>query len=94
MSDHINSSKIQSVDIEAQNYTINGEDIGKGILPKLPKSFIQYIKKPAVVAAQELEITEDEIKDEAMFLECSKREIRNLILEIQKDLNTDYAKRS
>ena len=35
MSDHINSSKIQSVDIEAQNYTINGEDIGKGILPKL-----------------------------------------------------------
>lgn len=58
----------------------------KGILPKLPKSFIQYIKKPAVVAAQELEITEDEIKDEAMFLECSKREIRNLIL--------DYAKRS
>ena len=35
MSDHINSSKIQSVNIEAQNYTINGEDIGKGILPKL-----------------------------------------------------------
>lgn len=35
MSDHINSSKIQSVDIEAQNYTISGEDIGKGILPKL-----------------------------------------------------------
>jgi hypothetical protein len=58
----------------------------KGILPKLPKLFIQYIKKPAVVAAQELEITEDEIKDEAAFLECSKREIRNLIL--------DYAKRS
>ena len=58
----------------------------KGILPKLPKAFIQYVKKPAVVAAQELEITEDEIKDEAAFLECSKREIRNLIL--------DYAKRS
>ena len=58
----------------------------KGILPKLPKAFIQYVKKPAVVAAQTLEITEDEIKDEAMFLECSKREIRNLIL--------DYAKRS
>lgn len=35
MSDHINSSKIQSVNIEAQNYTISGEDIGKGILPKL-----------------------------------------------------------
>ena len=66
----------------------------KGILPKLPKAFIQYIKKPAVVAAQELEITEDEIKDEAMYLECSKREIRNLILEIEKDLTTDYAKRS
>ena len=58
----------------------------KGILPKLPKAFIQYIKKPAVVAAQKLEISEDEIKDEAAFLECSKREIRNLIL--------DYAKRS
>lgn len=58
----------------------------KGILPKLPKSFIQYVKKPSVIAAQELEITEDEIRDEAAFLECSKREIRNLIL--------DYAKRS
>ena len=32
------------------------------------------------------DITEDEIKDEAAFLECSKREIRDLIL--------DYAKRS
>lgn len=58
----------------------------KCILPKLPKVFIQYVKKPAVVAAQELEISEDEIKEEAAFLECSKREIRNLIL--------DYAKRS
>ena len=58
----------------------------KSLFPKLPKAFIQYVKKPAVVAAQELEITEDEIKDEAAFLECSKREIRNLIL--------DYAKRS
>jgi hypothetical protein len=58
----------------------------KGILPKLPKAFIQYVKKPAVIASQELEITEDEIKDEAAFLECSKREIRDLIL--------DYAKRS
>ena len=58
----------------------------KGILPKLPKAFIQYVKKPAVDAAQELQITEDKIKEEAAFLECSKREIRNLILE--------YAKRS
>lgn len=58
----------------------------KGIIPKLPKAFIQYVKKPAVVAAQELEISEDAIKEEAAFLECSKREIRNLIL--------DYAKRS
>lgn len=58
----------------------------KGILPKLPKSFIQYVKKPAVIVAQELEITEDDIREEAVFHECSKREIRNLILE--------YAKRS
>ena len=36
----------------------------KGILPKLPKAFIQYIKKPAVVASQELEITEDDIKED------------------------------
>lgn len=61
-------------------------DCMKNILPKLPKVFIEYIKKPAVVVSQELEISEDEIKDEAAFLECSKREIRNLIL--------DYAKRS
>lgn len=74
------------------NWIPDGEDeemsfkCMKGILPKLPKAFIQYVKKPAVVAAQELEITEDDIREEAAFLECSKREIRNLILE--------YAKRS
>ena len=48
----------------------------KGILPKLPKgSFIQYVKKPAVVAAQELEITEDEIKDEAAFLNAQREKL-------------------
>lgn len=35
MSDHINTSKIQSVEINSQSYYIDGEDIGKGILPKL-----------------------------------------------------------
>lgn len=58
----------------------------RALLPKLPKSFIQYVKKPAVVATQELNVSEDFIKEEAMFNECSKREIRDLIL--------DYAKRS
>lgn len=58
----------------------------RALLPKLPKSFIQYVKKPAVVATQELNVSEDFIKEEAMFNECSKREIIDLIL--------DYAKRS
>ena len=31
----------------------------KSILPKLPKMFIQYIKKPAVISSPELEYTED-----------------------------------
>lgn len=35
MSDHINTSKIQSVEINAQSYYIDGEDIGEGILPRL-----------------------------------------------------------
>lgn len=35
MSDHINTSKIQSVEINSQSYYIDGEDIGKGILPRL-----------------------------------------------------------
>lgn len=56
----------------------------RGILPKLPKRFIDYVKKPAVIAAQELNFTEEEIKEEAMFNECSKREIRNLILDYVK----------
>jgi len=58
----------------------------RALLPKLPKTFIQYVKKPAVVAAQELNVSEDFIMREAMFNECSKREIRDLIL--------NYAKRS
>ena len=61
----------------------------KGVLPKLPKAFIQYVKKPAVIAAQECEFEEEEIFREARLQECSKREIRNMILE--KD---NYAKRS
>lgn len=58
----------------------------KALLPKLPKAFIQYVKKPSVVAAQELNVSEEVIKEEAMFNECSKREIRDLIF--------NYAKRS
>lgn len=58
----------------------------KSVLPKLPKMFIQYVKKPAVISAQELEYSEDDIFGEARLQECSKREIRNIIL--------DYAKRS
>lgn len=58
----------------------------RALLPKLPKTFIQYVKKPSVMATQELNVSEDFIKEEAMFNECSKREIRDLIL--------DYAKRS
>lgn len=58
----------------------------RALLPKLPKTFIQYVKKPSVMATQELNISEDFIKEEAMINECSKREIRDLIL--------DYAKRS
>ena len=58
----------------------------KAILPKLPMVYIDYIKKPAVVASQENDFDEDEIFLEAKLNECSKREIRNLIL--------DYAKRS
>lgn len=57
----------------------------KAILPKLPMMYIDYIKKPAVVASQEYDFDEDEIFLEAKLNECSKREIRNLIL--------DYAKR-
>ena len=58
----------------------------RAILPKLPNTFIQYIKKPAVVAAQNCDFDEDQIFIESKFNECSKREIRNMIL--------DYAKRS
>lgn len=70
----------------------NGEDTQmtfnfiKAILPKLPKMFIEYVKKPAVVAAQKCDFDEDVIFREARLNECSKREIRNMIL--------DYAKRS
>jgi hypothetical protein len=58
----------------------------KSVLPKLPKLFIKYIEKPSIIATQELKISEDEIAEEASYLGCSRREIRNLIL--------DYAKRS
>lgn len=51
----------------------------RALLPKLPKTFIKYVKKPAVIAAQELDISEEQIAEEAMFNECSKREIRDLI---------------
>lgn len=61
----------------------------KAILPKLPKSFIKYVKKPSVIATQEFDFTDQEIFIEAKLNECSKREIRNMILE--KD---NYAKRS
>jgi hypothetical protein len=61
----------------------------KASLPKLPKMFIEYIKKPAVVSSQKCGFTEDDIYLEAKLNECSKREIRNMILE--KD---NYAKRS
>lgn len=56
----------------------------KGVLPKLPKVFIEYVKKPAVVAAQELNFSDEEIYEEAKFNECSKREIRNIILSYDK----------
>lgn len=51
----------------------------KSILPKFPKKFIQYIKKPAINFDDELEISDEVIKEEAAFLECSKREIRILL---------------
>lgn len=51
----------------------------RSILPKLPKKFIQYIKKPAINFDDELEISDEVIKEEAAFLECSKREIRILL---------------
>lgn len=67
----------------------------KGIrasLPKLPRRFIDYVKKPAVVATQELEVSEDWIREEALLNECSKREIRDLILwktkQKEKDCST------
>ena len=58
----------------------------KSIVPKLGKRYIEYVRKPVVEAANTLEIREDDITLEAKLHECSKREIRNLIL--------DYAKRS
>ncbi len=58
----------------------------KSIIPKIGKRYIEYIRKPVVVAANTLEIPEEDITLEAKLNECSKREIRNLIL--------DYAKRS
>ena len=61
----------------------------KAILPKLPKRFIQYVKKPSVVESQKCNFSDEDIYLEAKLNECSKREIRNMILE--KD---NYAKRS
>lgn len=63
----------------------------RALLPKLPKLFISYVKKPAIVTSQELEISEDFIKEEAMFNECSKREIRDLILWKTKHKETNYS---
>ena len=70
-------------DIEIEYNTI------KSILPKLPKMFIEYVKKPSVIATQKSDFSEEDIFREAKLNECSKREIRNMILE--KD---NYAKRS
>ena len=58
----------------------------KSVIPKIPKVFIQYQKKPSVIINEELGVYEDEITEEAKLNECSKREIRFLI--------SDYAKRS
>ena len=53
----------------------------KNILPIIPKNYIKYIKKPAVVLSKEHDITQEQIEDEARYYECSKREIRALILD-------------
>ena len=57
----------------------------KSILPKLPKHFIDYVKKPITNKINDIGISEVEIMQEAKFNECSKREILDLI---------NYAKRS
>ena len=61
----------------------------KAMIPKLPKIFIEYIKKPVVIATKKHNFDEEEIFLEAKLNECSKREIRNMILD-----NDNYAKRS
>lgn len=56
----------------------------KSILPKLPNTFIEYVKKPSVIATQNLNFSDEEIYTEAKLNECSKREIRNMILNYEK----------
>lgn len=57
----------------------------KNMLPKLPKKFIEYIKKPVSDKLKELNVKDEDIYIEAKLNECSKREILDII---------DYAKRS
>jgi hypothetical protein len=56
-----------------------------GIFPKLPKRFIDYVKKTITDELKELKVKDEDIWIEARMNECSKREILDLI---------DYAKRS
>ena len=73
------------------NWVVDNEDpqmsfkCYKGILPKMPKMFIEYIKKPITDRLKELKVKDEDIYREAKLNECSKREILDLI---------EYAKRS
>ena len=57
----------------------------KSVLPKMPKRFIEYVKKNITDILKDLKVKDEDIYREAKLNECSKREILELI---------EYAKRS
>lgn len=79
MNDTINKYKINS----RFNKPEDGYKFLKAILPKLPYKFIKYEKKQSVKNIRNKNITDEEIKKYADYLEISQREIRNLFLNQQ-----------
>lgn len=54
------------------------------MIPKMPKRFIQYVKRRMVNEKQQV-IPQQQLTDYAKFFECSQRQIKDLILTIKEN---------
>ena len=54
------------------------------MIPKMPKRFIQYVKRRMVNEKQQV-ISQQQLTDYAKFFECSQRQIKDLILTIKEN---------